>query len=36
MKLRAALNLIQDFANEPDCYHQCVLCVPLNNCHTGA
>jgi hypothetical protein len=33
MKLRAALNLIQDFANEPDFYNPC---VPLNHCHTGA
>src|ERR1700722_167503 len=29
MKLRRALNLIiQDFANEPACYHPCVPCVP--------
>jgi len=29
MKLRRALNRIQDFANEPDGYHPCVPCVPV-------
>jgi hypothetical protein len=29
MKLRRALNRMQDFANEPDGYHPCVPCVPV-------
>jgi len=35
MKLRRALNLMQDFANEPDCYHPCVPVRAAQQCRAA-